>query len=166
MPPYKLTCSMDKPLPKRKYSRLKDKDIYSHDGTIVHVIIGTSDKKPYFSDSNLAEKFCDILTDVSREKDVKVYAYCIMPDHIHLLLEASKGIGIIEFVKQIKGRFSTLCRKSGKIVHLQRSFYDHILRRDEDVYNVAKYIIGNPVRAGIEKAYGKYPFAGSLVYEL
>ena len=157
---------MNKSLPKRKYPRLQDKDIYSHDGTIVHVIIGTSDKRPYFSDSNLAEKFCNVLIDISKEKDVKIHAYCIMPDHIHLLLEASKKTSIIEFLKRIKGRFATLCRKSGKIVHLQRSFYDHILRRDEDVYNVAKYIIENPVRAGIEKAYGKYPFAGSLVYEL
>ena len=89
-----------------------------------------------------------------------------MPDHIHLLLEASEKCSIIDFIKHVKGRFASYCRKGGKTVRLQRSFYDHVLRKEGDIYQVARYIIGNPVRAEISRSFGDYPYAGSLVFNL
>lgn len=74
-------------------------------------------------------------------------------------------MGIIEFVRYIKGRFATWCRKNDKNMRFHKSFYDRLLRKEEDVYGTAKYIMGNPVRAGIEPRVGNYPFAGSLVFD-
>ena len=150
---------------KRKYTRLKNRDIYSQIGMIAHVIIGTFDKQPYFKQRQLAQKLCEVLIETARENQIKVYAYCIMPDHMHMLLEPSESMGIIEFVRYIKGRFATWCRKNNKSMRFQKSFYDHILRKEEDVYLTAKYIMGNPARAGIEPCVGNYPFAGSLVFD-
>jgi hypothetical protein len=45
----------------------------------------------------------------------------------------------------------------------QRSYYDHILREDEDVVGVARYVLENPVRAGLVTEVIQYPFHGSFV---
>jgi len=157
---------MNHGLHNRKHTRLKNKDIYSTKGNIVHIIIGTYKRHPYFKDTDMANEFCGLLIETARQVKNPVYAYCIMPEHIHLLIEPSENMNIMDFIKCLKGRFTSDCRKKGKEMRFQRSFYDHILRTDEDVYAVTKYIVGNPVRAGIEERFGDYPFAGSLEFNL
>lgn len=39
----------------------------------------------------------------------------------------------------------------------QRSFYDHALRREEDRLQLARYVVANPLRAGIVERLGDYP---------
>jgi REP element-mobilizing transposase RayT len=48
----------------------------------------------------------------------------------------------------------------------QRYGYEHVLRNDEAAVSVARYILENPVRAGIVGAVEDYPFSGSSVYSL
>ena len=168
MPPYKEALRRRAEMYKhRKHPRLKEKSLYTIPHTIVHLTIGTHAKKPYFSDPKIAESLISIMKRVSLEKGNRIYAYCVMPDHIHILVDASDKCGVIDFVKLVKGRFAGSPPKTWLHTSLlQRSFYDHILRKDEDVMAVARYIIANPVRAGIVDEMGKYPFAGSLVYDL
>lgn len=153
-------------LKKRKYPRLKNKEIYSIPGTIAHIIIGTENKLPYFKNHALASAFDQLLKKTAKEKEIRLYAYCIMPDHIHIMLESSSDCSIINYVRLIKGRFLTYCRRFGLEMNFQRSYYDHLLRKEEDIEEVARYIIGNPVRTGIETALGEYPFAGSMVFKI
>jgi putative transposase len=44
----------------------------------------------------------------------------------------------------------------------QRSYFEHVLRDDEDTFQVAQYILDNPVRAGLVESPENYPFLGSL----
>ena len=39
----------------------------------------------------------------------------------------------------------------------QAGYYDHAIRKDEDIVNIARYIIANPIRAGLVKKVGDYP---------
>jgi REP element-mobilizing transposase RayT len=48
----------------------------------------------------------------------------------------------------------------------QRYGYEHVLRSDDAIYTVARYIVANPVRAGLVKQVENYPFVGSLVFTL
>ncbi len=95
-----------------------------------------------------------------------VYAYCFMPDHVHLLLSpAENGRDPIAFVQGYKSRSTHIYWGEGGTGKLwQRSFYDHILRKHEDVKKIARYIFGNPVRKGLVEDYRSYPFSGSLVF--
>jgi len=87
-------------------------------------------------------------------------AFVVMPDHIHWLLPLSKEISLSSVVGTVK-------RHSGRKINnltggrgfpvWQRGFHDHALRRDEDVIHVARYIVGNPVRAGLVRKIGDYP---------
>lgn len=103
----------------------------------------------------------------------KVWAYCFMPDHLHLLLEGEARDAdlkrLITVFKQISGykygqgvsqRFSA--EKESKL--WQPSFYDHVLRKDEDLLDVVRYILDNPVRKGLVRNYTEYMHSGSIVF--
>jgi len=144
-----------------------DSGIYRTPDLPCFVTIATKGKQAIFSQRNLAENFVALLTTMCKEDGIPLYAYCVMPDHVHFLLSASRTRGIIEFVREIKSRSTKLAWQHGcQGIIWQRSFYDHFLRRDEDCMLVAEYIIDNPVRKGIVERWEDYPFSGSLVYEL
>jgi hypothetical protein len=47
-----------------------------------------------------------------------------------------------------------------------KSYHDHVVRSEEDLLQIAEYILGNPVRAGLVESAAEYPFSGSLVWGL
>lgn len=89
-----------------------------------------------------------------------------MPDHVHLLLEGSTtGSSATRFIsraKQASGYW--YAQRTGQRLW-QRSSWDRVLRREDDTWTVIKYILSNPVRAGIVERPLDYPFSGSMVYE-
>jgi len=142
-------------------------EVYRTPGLPCFVTIATKGKQPIFSERGLAGDFVALLRTLCKDNDIPLYAYCVMPDHAHLLLSASERKGIIEFVREVKSRSTKLAWRYGHRGAIwQRSFYDHFLRRDEDCLVVASYIVHNPVRDGVVEHWEDYPFSGSLVYEL
>ena len=94
---------------------------------------------------------------------IAVHAYCLMPDHIHLLLQGLEATSdLLQFLKALKQKTGyTYKQKTGK--HLwQKKSYDRILRRNESPDSVAWYIWLNPVRAGLCRSPQEYPWSGSL----
>ena len=75
------------------------------------------------------------------------------------------GQGIVDFVQQFKGKMTPPARaiESGRKLW-QRSFYDHALRKEESLNDVARYIWENPVRAGIVATAVDYAWSGSEVW--
>ncbi|MBN2122749.1 MAG: transposase [Deltaproteobacteria bacterium] len=157
---------MESGYPRRKHPRLKNKEIYAIPGTVAHIIIGTENRIGVFTECEIAKGICDIIRETANEKSNPLYAYCVMPDHVHMLVGASVSCGIIKFVRHVKGRFTSFCRRKRKKISLQRSFYDHVMRKDEDLLATAQYILANPVRGGIATQERDYPFSGSMVFNL
>jgi len=87
-------------------------------------------------------------------KDYRLICYTIMPNHIHLLFELlPKNKGISKIMQSIK-RISAL--ESNKILNREGSFwqdesYDRLVRDDIELYFIIKYILQNPVDAGLVK---------------
>jgi putative transposase len=96
-----------------------------------------------------------------------IVAYCFMPDHVHLLVEAqSDDSDCRQFIKRAK-QFSGYYFKQKFCAPLwQRYGFEHVLRGDEATLGVARYILENPVRAGLVAGVEDYPFAGSMVYPI
>ena len=84
-----------------------------------------------------------------------------MPNHLHLLVEGitdeSDLRRFVEAWKQKTGFEYARCSR-GKL--WQVGFFDHVLRSDESTERHVQYILGNPVRAGLARSIGDYPFAG------
>ena len=96
-----------------------------------------------------------------------MYGYCIMPDHIHLVIGPSPTCDIIQFVAQFKFQALRASWQRGvKGSFWQQGFWDHFLRSDEGVERVVKYVLNNPVRKGMVETWRGYEFAGSLMLEM
>jgi REP element-mobilizing transposase RayT len=83
-------------------------------------------------------------------KDYSLVCYCIMPNHIHLvftLLEENRGISkIMKSIKGVSAReYNKLIGTSGII--WQDESYDRLVRDENELFNVIKYVINNPVKA-------------------
>lgn len=144
-----------------------DREIYTIPNLPCFITICTKDKRPLFRNTVLAKEILQLIREISLSNEIPIYAYCIMCDHVHLLSSASEKQGIIEFVTELKSLSTKLAWKhSFRGTIWQRSFYDHFLRRDEDVYVTAMYILNNPVRKGLVNEWKEYKLCGSFVYEL
>lgn len=92
-----------------------------------------------------------------------VHAYCLMPDHLHMLVAGtSTESNLLAFVELFKQKTAFAFRKSTGKVLWQFKYYDHILRKKEAPESVAWYIWLNPVRKGLCKHAQDYPYSGSF----
>ena len=89
-----------------------------------------------------------------------LHAYCFMPDHLHILVSGSTDSRLGDFVRLFKQLSGYAAKQQLGTPLWQISYYDHVLRREEDVAQVARYILDNPVRAGLVGSRDQYPYAG------
>lgn len=98
------------------------------------------------------------------EQQVLSVAWVIMPDHLHWLFQSTSNNSLSKVIKTLKGRSSRVInQQNDKIQFLwQRGFHDHCIRTEENLIQVARYIIANPLRAGLVERVGDYPFWDTL----
>jgi len=133
---------------------------------IYFLTICSEKRRPIFLQSEYAGAVVEELRKVADRLKVLVHAYCVMPDHVHLLIEGRTAeTDVVRFVAQWKQGTGFRLREVLSRRFWQRGFYDHILRRAADSEAVAWYIWMNPVRKGLAAAPEKYPFSGSLTVE-
>jgi putative transposase len=88
-----------------------------------------------------------------------------MPDHVHLLLDGlSEQADLRRLVaswKQTTGYFHR--RGTGQTLWVS-GYYDRVLRDGESTMEAVRYVMMNPIRAGLARHVGDYPFAGSDVF--
>ena len=79
-----------------------------------------------------------------------VHAYCFMPDHVYLLLEGlSNSSDLRRFIRDWKQRTTYEYRNTTGGDLWQREHVDHVLRPDEDLDFVMRYVLSAPVRVGL-----------------
>jgi REP element-mobilizing transposase RayT len=83
-----------------------------------------------------------------------------MPDHVHVLVTMPEGISLAAFVHDFKQRSGYELKKASGEAAWQVSYYDHILRREESVLDVARYIWDNPVKGGLAHHWLDYAYSG------
>ena len=118
------------------------------------------------TDKGLASEVVRILEEEGVRTLTDLYAYCVMPDHVHVLLQPNAG-DLIQYVQAVKGKTTRTYWKLGGSGKLwQRGFHDHILRREESLHGITQYILANPVRAGLTDDIVAYPFSGSTKFKI
>ena len=127
----------------------------------------TDRRQRLFTDAATVELVTQQLVRASHEQKFAVLAYCFMPDHLHVLSEGTADDSdcrrFIKAFKQYSGYYYSQNRGN---TLWQRYGFEHVLRDDEVTFQVARYILANPVRAGLAATVEQYPYVGSLVYEL
>jgi REP element-mobilizing transposase RayT len=90
-----------------------------------------------------------------------------MPDHLHVLVEGTTPAAcLLDFMRVFKQRSSFHWRQTYGRELWQRSYFEHVLRDDEDTFAVGRYVLENPVRAGMVKSPLEYPFLGSFTMDV
>jgi putative transposase len=120
----------------------------------------TRDRIPHFRSHRIARWLLDSLQQIAAQQSFTLRAYCLMPDHLHVLLQGdSSSSDLLSFVKTFKHKTTFYFRvKTGKTLW-QITFFDHILRTAEDLSRTAEYILLNPVRAGLVQRAKDYPYS-------
>ena len=94
-------------------------------------------------------------------------AYCYMPDHVHLLVQGEHpNSDCRAFIKRSKQLSGFHYEKAFGRRLWQRYGYEHVVRSEEGVLSVARYILENPLRAQLVHDVRKYPFLGSGMYSV
>ena len=150
---------------RRKANRLKDFGYISpHTYSIT---ICTANRKQIFDNNEIVSEMVKHLEEPAYKLNYQILAYCFMPDHIHLLVGANEAhSNLIEFIKHFKQKTGHGFKRRHGINLWQRSFYDHILRKEESVIETVRYIFNNPVRKGLVEEFRQYPFLGSMVFDI
>ncbi|TBV01543.1 REP-associated tyrosine transposase [Phytopseudomonas dryadis] len=125
---------------------------WSSIGQMYMVTTVTLNRAPVFSDFHAARMLVDTLRQDASRGSHQTLCYVIMPDHLHWLLQLQHGS-----LSQLVGRIKSLsARRFGKPLW-QKGFHDHALRHEEDVRGIARYMVANPLRAGLVNRLGDYP---------
>jgi putative transposase len=94
--------------------------------------------------------------------DIEIAAYCFMPDHLHLLAAGtSPSADLRRFVRDAKQYSGFHYKQEFGRGLWQPSYYDHVIRDEESTWSVARYIVENPITAGLAASADAYPFLGS-----
>ena len=125
------------------------------------------DRRPFFTNTEIYEIIRTELLRSAASNHVQIIAYCFMPDHLHLLAEGYlESADVSLFARAFRQRSGYMFRRRWRQRLWQEGYYDRVLRGSDDTLEVARYIIANPVRAGLCEGAIEYPFSGSGKYSL
>jgi len=121
-----------------------------------------------------SENIAQTVADEIHKEDARLYrllAYCIMPNHVHLLIESllqelphHKGKSAIspiaDTMRLLKGRTARYCNlalnRPGAFWHHES--YDHYVRDEDELARIIAYILNNPVKAGLAQEWKDWKF--------
>ena len=128
-------------------------------GAHYHVGARGIDKAPVFLSDEDHDRFLVLLSDVVDRCGWRCHAYCLMPNHYHLVLSTereslSKGMHRLNFL--YAQRFN---RRHGRVGHLfQNRFSAYVIESDAHLVSAILYVGDNPVRAGLAERPADWPW--------
>ncbi|MEL1266025.1 REP-associated tyrosine transposase [Pseudoxanthomonas putridarboris] len=151
-------------LPKPGHRALR-KGRGSESGRIYLVTTTTHRRIPYFAKWELASRMSAVMDrDDTWLPHAQLLCWILMPDHWHGLVQLSDATSLSKVIGLAKGRSARavgrVARPSGQI--WAAGFHDRAMRCDDDVLTAARYIVTNPVRAGLVTSIRYYPYWNSI----
>ncbi|HEY4294448.1 REP-associated tyrosine transposase [Luteibacter sp.] len=130
----------------------------SEPGRIYLVTTVAWNRAPLFRDYRAARLASRVIDSPKTWRHATCLAWVLMPDHWHGLIRLEDG-DLSKVVGKMKSLVTKAFRDDGRVSPLwQRAFHDRALRRDEDLLAMARYVVANPVRAGVVDRVGSYPY--------
>jgi putative transposase len=139
-----------KPNPHSKNLR---KGRYSQLNQIYLITTVTENRKPVFKNFHAARNLIKKLKMEQALGRSNTLAFVVMPDHLHWLLQLTSPTELAKILQSVK----TLTAKDIGKHFWEPGYHDHALRKEENVKAIARYIVANPLRAGLVKRIGDYP---------
>ncbi len=132
-------------------------------GGIYHVTARGNDRRPIFEDDDDCASFLVVLASAVARHHVRCHAYCLMGNHYHLLLQTPEA-NLSTAMRQVNGvytqRFNRRRERCGHV--LQGRFGAQLIDGDAYLREVCRYIVLNPVRAGLVDHPGQWRWSSYL----
>ena len=116
-------------------------------------------EKCYFRDFFCARLVVAEMRHLHDSGAVNSLACVVMPDHVHWLFQLGDTLTLSSVTKAFKARsahhVNAHLNRQGSL--WQKAFYDHAVHEEKDVRKIARYIVANPLRAGLVETIGDYP---------
>lgn len=129
-------------------------------GAVYHITSRGNEKKTIFKDDQDRENFLNTLQHVNKRYNWLCHAYCLMTNHYHLLVETPDG-NLSLGMRQLNGVYTQLFNKRHKRNgHLfQGRFKGILIQKDSHLLEVCRYVVLNPLRAGMEESPGQWKWS-------
>ena len=124
----------------------------SQTGYIYSVTICTNNKIRYFDEFYRARLVINALKFQDKRDFTKTYAFVLMPDHLHWVFELRES-SLDKIIHSVKSYTS---HQVGFRLW-QEGYYEHTIRSDSSLLKQSRYVVANPLRAGLVDDIGKYP---------
>ena len=145
-------------MPTRSHANHLRAGRHSQSGQIYLLTAVTHLREPVLSDWRAGRLVVDQFRQARTEGCADSLAWVVMPDHFHWLVELQNST-LAQLMLATKSRsareINTYLGRSGQF--WQRGFHDRAIRREENLLTVARYIIANPLRAGLISRVHDYP---------
>ncbi len=125
----------------------------------IHVTLCAECGKP-FERPETARLVCDNVEYYRTKLGYRLYGYCLMPDHLHVLLSPTDSrVPVSRWLREFKSFTTNRNQKANGEPHLwQRSAHDHICRKAEAADAVLRSIVENPLRAALVERWRDWPW--------
>ena len=141
------------------HSRDLRKGRASEAGRAYHVRTATAERQPFFANLSDCRELVHALRFQHERGAVESLAFVVMPDHLHWLFVLGDGGELRTVMHSVKSfsaqRINRRIGRTGAV--WQDGYFDRALRAEDDLQAVARYIVANPLRAGLVTRIGDYP---------
>lgn len=151
-------------------ARMSDKlsDLHNRQKLILHMyekLLDKADTGPtWLSKNSVAQIICEALH--HRDRNIyELYAYCVMPNHVHVVFKMLKkntpNIPAVTRTLQSFKSFTAL--KANRVLNRTGQFWQHesfdrVIRNQDELDSTIKYILNNPVKAGLVPKWQDWPY--------
>src|SRR3990172_3863435 len=117
---------------------------------IYHVSARGNERAPIYRDDGDRRRFLELVAHVRERYRWRILAYCLMTNHYHLLVQTPEP-NLARGMRQLNGVYAqSFNRRHGRVGHLLQGRYGaRLVQADEHLLAAARYIVLNPVRAGL-----------------
>src|SRR5271163_3542293 len=129
-------------------------------GLAHHVTQRGNRREAIFFEDGDQEVYRDLLAEQARRYDVGVWAYCLMPNHVHLILTPSDGAGLGRAVGEAHRRYTNFVNARGRWTgHLFQSRFASVAMDEDHLIAAVRYVSLNPVRARLVTRAEAWPWS-------
>ena len=127
------------------------------------VTFTTRQRRPVFADVAPSAVAVEALLDARLWARSRLLAWVLMPDHWHGLVELGPWETLPAVVRRLKSNTSRRLREAGTGAQVWAAgYHDRALRCEESVVDAARYVVMNPVRAGLVRRVRDYRYWGAV----
>ena len=131
-----------------------------------HVVLTVKERAAVFEDVKFGAWCVGQLAEAEKAAGFEVLAYCFMPDHVHFLARGREDASsLIKFVQNFKQRTAYHFKQASGDQLWQQSYFDRVIRADDDLEDVAAYIFQNPVAEGLTADAASYALSGGVYFD-